>query len=319
MALDLLALCVLASFALVGAWRGAVAGLISLASLLCSYAAGVLAALRLGPMVAPALGVPLWVGAPLAGSVAFAVVFFVCAVGGIWVCRWDRRRVKKDGRSARDRLGGACFGALRGALVVLLIGVLTLWLDAARVFSGAESRAEASASTPLRRATRAVVATGVELALGGGPGAVLAAKVLADPAETLTQLQHVLQHPRIATLGGDREFWSDVEHGAVDTALSRGSFVALLHDAALRRELAELGLMEPAAAGDPAAFRQATRDVLVELGPRLRRIHSDPEVLALAHDPEIAGLLEAGEVVELIQNPRFTGLVARALREPESG
>jgi hypothetical protein len=77
--------------------------------------------------------------------------------------------------------------------------------------------------------------------------------------------------------------------------------------------------MEPAAAGDPAAFRQASRDVLAEVGPRLRRLREDPELRAVAQDPEIAGLLEAGEVLGLMRNPRFAGLVARALHAPESG
>ena len=317
MGFDLLALAILIAFAGLGALRGTVAGLVSATSLLLAYGAGVVAALRSGPGIAAGLGIPLWVGAPLAGSLAFGAVFLLLAGLGLWVRRWDRRRVGQSGRTARDRAGGALCGALRGGLVVLLIGVLALWLDAARALAG---RAPGEPSTsPLRRATQAAVELGVSSALRESPGSALAANLLARPSESFGRLQAVLAHPHFIALTEDRAFWSYVEHGALDAALNRRAFLQISHDTALRRDLAALGLVETTAAEDPVAFRAATRSVLAEVGPRLQRLRSDPELLALAEDPEIVRLLESGEVVGLMRNPRFAKLVARALDTPDAG
>jgi len=317
MGFDLLALVVLLAFAGLGALRGTVAGLVSVASLLLAYSAGVIAALRSGPGVAAALGIPLWVGTPLAGSVAFGAVLLLCAGMGLWVRRWDRRRVKNDGRTARDRCGGAICGAMRGSLVVLLIGVLALWLDAARALSA--GRDTELQTTPLRSATQTAVKLGVNGVLGDSPSSVFAGKLLARPAQSLVQLQEVLGHPHFVALSEDRSFWNYVEHGAVDAALNRRAFLRVAHDAALRGDLAALGLVDAAAADDPAVFRAAIATVLLEVGPRLQRVRSDPELLALAEDPEIVGLLEAGEVVGLMRHPHFAKLVARALEAPDAG
>ncbi len=311
--LDLLAFGTLALFVAAGAWRGTVAGLLSTAGLVFGYLAGALAAWTLGPRLAELTGQPQLLTAPLVGTLAFLGVAIAIGIAGIFVRAWDRERVRETGRSGLDRTGGACLGALRGALVVLLLGILANWLHAAEVFAGRQS---AEATSPLRAMTQRIVGGGLGAVLGDSPEAVVTARMIAQPATSLTSLQRVVEHPRMAELAGDRGFWTLVENGAVDSALNRGSFYGILHDPALRGELADVGLVEAGAAEDPRVFRERAKEVLREVGPRVARARHDPELHALARDPEIADLLQRRDVVGLLRNPRFSSTVQRLLREP---
>lgn len=311
--LDLVAALVFVLFVALGAWRGAIAGLVSTSSLVLGYLAGAVAAWQFGPRLAELTGQPGILAAPIVGSLAFLAVFVCMGVAGYFVRRWDRERVGESGRSALDRSGGALFGALRGGLIVLLLGILANWLHAAEVFAG---RQLADATSPLRAMTQRVVGGGLEAMLGNSPQAKLTARMIARPATSLTSLRTVVEHPRITALAEDRGFWTLVENGAIDSALNRGSFYGILHDPALRNELAEVGLVGTGAAQDPGVFRIRAKEVLQEVGPRVARARSDAELRELAHDPEIARLLQQRDVVGLLRNPRFSNTVQRLLKDP---
>jgi hypothetical protein len=117
----------------------------------------------------------------------------------------------------------------------------------------------------------------------------------------------------VGELRDDALFWSRVEHGDVDGALHRASFVRLARDAELRRRLHALGLVDAAGAGDPAAFRDAMADLLAELGPRLRALREDPELEHLMQDPEVLERARAGDSIALASDARVRALAARAL------
>lgn len=316
--LDLIGLAILLLFAAVGAFRGALATVLSLVTLVASYAAGIAAATRLGAPVGERLGLPALLGPPLAGTLGFLAAFVLLSLIVRLLCRAERERRGELPRDALDRVGGGLFGAVRGALVVVLVGWLALWLDAARTLRAtpdatASSRPLAEGSA-VGAVARTVVEVGVEAALSdAGAGGKLAARMLARPTDTLTAVQSIVDNPRIATLGNDRAFWTYVEHGAVDAALNRASFYRILHDPELRGELAQIGLIGPEAASDPGVFRQEAKQVLSDVGPRLRRLREDPELAELSNDPEVSALLAQGNVLGLLRHPGFQRVVSRAL------
>jgi hypothetical protein len=123
--------------------------------------------------------------------------------------------------------------------------------------------------------------------------------------------RRVLAHPGIVELQRDAQFWALLEGGAVDRALWRPSFQAVAGDAALRTDLAALGMIDADAAADPAAFEAALTPVLQEVGTRVARLRTDPEVRALLRDPEIVSLLERGDTLGLLTHPAFQDLVRR--------
>jgi hypothetical protein len=315
MGFDLLALLVLLACAAFGARRGALASGLSLAGLVVGYGISIVAGRWLAAPVAASLGVPTLLGGVIAGTAAFVFVSIDAAVLS-WVLR---RRAGAPSRASR--IGGALFGALRGALVVLLIGVLALWLDAWRAITGAAPEAPSAAATPLREATRTAIEAGVETALGHGtPEAAVTAHLLARPAESLEQLQSLAASPEIAALAADQGFWTDVESGDVGAALSQPSFVHLQWSGARRRELAALGVVDPAAAADPGLFALAARDALEQLGPRLRALREDPDLAALARDPAVADLVARHDLLGLLAHPGFQRVLAHALdAEPPRG
>jgi hypothetical protein len=152
----------------------------------------------------------------------------------------------------------------------------------------------------------------VEAALSdAGSGARVASQLASNPAETLKSLQELLEDPRIRAVQEDRLFWSYVQHGAVENALNRGSFWRVVNDEELRGQLADLGLIDEAAAQDPRVFREAVGELLGEVGPRLKGLAEDAELQELARDPEIVAMLESGDTMGLLGHPGVQKIVSR--------
>ena len=306
--LDVLALLLLAIFAGLGARRGALATGLSLAGLVCGYAAAIFAATHLGGIAADLCGVSPFFGAPIAGTLAFGFVALDFAIVSFVL-----RRRNAAAPTVGSRIGGACFGALRGSLLVLLIGVLALWTDALPRLADRSASDEPAVETPLRSVARAAVTAGVEAALGDTPGADLAAHALAQPGEAIEQLRALAATPEIAALAEDREFWAYVEGDAVQAALAQPSFQRIQWNTKLRRELAAVGIVDEISAGDPSIFALEMRGALEKVGPRLRQLREDPDLARLANDPAVVDLVQRRDVVGLLGNPGFQRVLTRAL------
>jgi uncharacterized membrane protein required for colicin V production len=303
----------LAIFAALGARRGARATGLSLAGLVVGYVAAIYAGRYLGDVAANTFGVSPLLGAPIAGTLAFAFVSLDFSV-----LSWVLRRRGDDAISPASRVGGALFGLARGSFVVLLLGVLALWVDAMPQLASREASGEPSADTPLRAVTRVAVQAGVETALGDTPGADLAARVLSQPAVAMGQLRALVARPEISALAEDRDFWAYVEADSVPVALNQPSFQRLQWNAELRQELAALGVVDPIAAGDPALFALEMRGVLEKIGPRLHQLRSDPDLAKLAADPAVVLLVQRRDVIGLLANPAFQQVVGKLLAPPST-
>jgi uncharacterized membrane protein required for colicin V production len=306
--IDAIALLVLAVFAWRGARRGALASGLSLAGFALGYAAAIFAALYGGGIAAELCGVSPLFGAPIAGTVAFLFVSVGLAIVSLVL-----RRRSDDVPSAASRIGGACFGALRGSLLVLLIGVLAVWIDALPQLATRAASDAPVVDTPLRTVARAAVAVGVETALGDTPGADLVAHTLAQPAEAIEQLRVLAATPEIAALAGDREFWAYVEADAMQAAVAQPSFQRLQWNAKLRGQLAAVGFVDEISAGDPSIFALEMRGALEKIGPRLRQLREDPDLARMANDPAIIELVQRRDVVGLLAHPEFQDVLTRAL------
>jgi len=306
--LDIVVVALLAGFALAGGLRGRLAAALSVINLLLAYAVAALAAVVGGPGLASRLGWPEVLGAAVIGAAAFLLSYFALGRLARFLKHREQRHLRGP-RSFGDRFTGACFGFLRGGLVVLLLSFAAIWLDALRSTGGAEFL------PPLGRSraawvTESLVEKGVSAAVSG-PGGRLAARVVARPGASIAEMETLVEDPRIRTLREDAIFWTYVEDGSVDAAMNRASFFAITHDDAMRARLAKLGLVDEAAGADPAEFRRAAGEVLREVGPRLRGLRDDPELQKLLQDPEVVALVQSGDTLALLAHPGFRGLVAR--------
>ena len=119
--LDLALLGVLLVSALAGLWRGLVFEVLSLLGWVAAY----VAAQVLDPVVAPLLpiGVP---GSALNHGAAFAITFVLALVVWGLLARSIRTLLRATPLSGLDRLLGALFGLLRGAVLLLAIATLVL-------------------------------------------------------------------------------------------------------------------------------------------------------------------------------------------------
>lgn len=306
--IDLAGVGLLGIFVGIGAMRGFVAGILGVLALIAAYAISYFAADPLSGPVAESLGTEPLVGWLLAGMAVFALAWLVFSLASrIWLRRW---RERTDGMTRADRIGGALLGGAQGTLVAVLLYWAVGQAQASGLF-GAPGEPSA-----LVQASQHVVQGGAQVVLGGEGGNPLAARMVADPVGTANQLQKVLEAPAMTDLQGDELFWQYVSSGAIDSALNQASFMRAANDAELRKRIVELGVMPEAALDDPRAFRDATREALVEVAPRLQAIREDPAISELAADPEVRRALEAGDVLSLATNPKIRELVSRALADP---
>ena len=316
MVFDAVGLAILVAFVALGAFRGSFAGFLRVTTVAVAYAAGFMAATRLGKVAAVLSGSSRLVSSMLLGAGVFAFVYLAGTVVSALLIRWERDRRDDRPRGGFDRFGGACFGALQAGLALLLLVVLGSVLDAA-YHAGLPQGIDASHSL-LVGSTRVVVANGLGRVLGDGPGSQLAVKLVANPGDALGSLRQLLASPPFARLQQDSEFWEMLGSGDVDLALGRTSFFQLMHDDATRARLADLGLVPEAARSDPNAFRTALRTTLEAAAPRIRAIRSDPAITQLASDPEVQHALDGGNGMALLAHPGFRELLDRIMRDYEN-
>jgi len=307
--LDIVTLVILAGFSVAGLLRGVLVTGMGLLSLLVAYTVAFVCAKAFGAEVAARFELNDLLGPPLVGAVSFLAAYFAMGLLTTLLKRREQRR-RTGPRSARDRFLGASLGLVRGGLVVVLLCVMAIWLDALRSTGRAEFLPAVSGSRAVA-VTGDVVEAGVAAALSdAGPGARVAARLVARPATSLVDLQTVLENPHIGRLQRDSLFWTYVESGAVDAALNRGSFIDVLHDRDLQEGFAALGVIERDAVGDPNAIRELAERALREIGPRIRGLREDPELARLMSDPEILSLVESGDTLSLLAHSGFRSFVS---------
>lgn len=311
--LDLIGLGVLGLFMLLGLLRGTLASVMRIISLVLAYGAAITLGSAFGPAVADSMSLPDLLGVPIAGSIAFAVTYLICAVAARLVQIWEQRRRGGEERSAADRMGGALFGGLQGAFLMLLIGWLGLWIDAGQATGALESLPDTSNSA-LGRVTQSVVEMGGSMLVDDhNAGARVALRMAARPKETMQGVQQIIENPRVRGLQQDRLFWAYVESGAIDAALNRPSFLGIAYDETLREELADVGLIQQHAATDARLFRNEARDALEQVSPRIRGLRNDPIMQELLNDPAVVAALQRGDHLALLQDPRFRKLVSHVM------
>ena len=315
--LDVVAFLALAGLATLGLVRGTLATALRIIALVGAYVAAVFGSTAFAPLAAERLNVPEVLGLAAAGSATFIAAYATLGIASALIARWERRRRRGAPRSAADRAGGAALGGAQGALVVMLLGWLGLWLQAGQSGGALGSLPDASGAR-VSMLTQTVVEKGAEAMLDeNANGARAAIRAVVRPTETIENVTALANGPRMRTLQQDKLFWSYVEHGAIDAALNRGSFLGAAYDSTFRGQLFELGLVNKAAASDPRLFRNKVREVLEEVGPRIQVLREDPELEGLMDDPEIAQAVASNDTLALLTNPKFRRLLRRVMDGPQ--
>jgi uncharacterized membrane protein required for colicin V production len=307
--LNAVAAVVLAACIAAGAWSGALATGLRIATLVLAYAAGAL----LGPALAPAIGAQLGLAGMAATVAACTAAFVVAYVLLAIASRFARKLGPREnvGRSPRDRFLGACFGAMRGFVLAVTVVYAAMWFDALRA-TGAGAVVPEIGDSLAADVTSGVMRSAIESTVDTSqPSGRLAARFASRPAVAAAELQGVIDDPNFAELRSDARFWNDVEDGNVAAALQRRSFTAFAADAQLRQRLAHLGLVADEAALDPEVFRQSMGQALEEIGPRLRELRDDPAMQELLADPAVVAMAQNGDTLGLLLHPKFRALVSR--------
>jgi len=318
MLLDLIFIGILLAMAGFGAWRGAVVTGSGLAGLVFGYAGAGLAAMTLSDWVARTLVVPGLLAPAIAGTIGFAVTWLLVSSVADVVVAWDAERLDSQERGPIDRGLGGVFGLARGSLIVVLLALFASWLDAARdlgAVDGLAAMPDAETSS-VAALTGDLVEVAVSKAISdSGPAGEMAARITARPGVALGSVQSILEDDRLTDVFEDKLFWTLIMNQDIDYAMNRNSIRSIVKDPVMRGRFADLALVEEGAREDPELFRNAMAEVLTEVGPRISRLHQDPELAELARDPEIIQLVESGSTLALISHPRLRKIVERVSKD----
>jgi hypothetical protein len=160
----------------------------------------------------------------------------------------------------------------------------------------------------------ALAAAAGRIAASGDGTTRLTAKLVADPADSLSALSALAADPRLQVLQFDRSFWEDLQRGDVESALARPTFAEVSRDAGLRRRLAELGVVSEESALDGQRFHAELSQAMSDLAPRLARIQADPAFQSLLVDEALRERVRAGDTLALLGDPRLQQILADASR-----
>ena len=248
----------------------------------------------------------------VSGSAMFVVAYLVLGIAARFARRLGPR--ENTGRSPRDRFLGATFGAVRGALLAMMVVYLAMWFDALRATGAAAVLPEIGDSVAAD-VTSGVVQSAIESAVDTSRarralhGALRgAARGLGGraPGESST-----IRTSR--ELRGDARFWNDVEDGNLDAALQRSSFHELAQRcAAAAAGSRDLGLVTDEAALDAESVpRNRSHRCSRRSGRGCAGCTTTPPMQELLADPAVVAMLENGDTLGLLAHPKFRELVSR--------
>lgn len=304
--LDLLVVAFVLLFGWLGARGGPLQAGLRLAAIPFAYGAAFAAASFFGTVLAASLAVPELAGQVLAGSGAFLLVYgALSTIAGV-----AGRRAREEGVPAPAQLAGGVLGALRAAVLLIPILWVANLAEGARQSGVGEGLPDLSASQ-LREAPSSLLEAGADATLGEGAEGRMARRWIAHPGTTLTALNEVMEDPNLRILQSDQGFWRDLEDGRVAAAMARPTWHQLASDPSFRQQLGALGLVTPDAVGDDARFRAELTQTLADVGERIGRVRSDPQLEELLADPDVQRQLQEGDTLALLADPRFQQLVAR--------
>lgn len=309
--LDLIGIVFLGVFMLTGLLRGTLMSLVRIVTIVLAYAAAMWAAPRFGAELGQRLSLPGPIGMSLMGTLAFVGAYVACSGATFFIRNWERRRLEGEGRSPLDHIGGAVFGAVQGGIIVILLGWLGLWVEAGQA-TGSLGGLPSTENSALTKISQKVVETGAETLIDESePAGRFTINMVSRPKQTVEGVQEVMSNDRMQDLQNDQLFWSYVETGAVEAALNQGSFLGLIHDESLRRDLAGLGVIPGDAAEDPGKFKTEARKALSQIGPRINELKTSQTMQSLENDPAIIAMVEAGDYAGLLADPRVRKLLSQ--------
>jgi len=312
---DLIALAILVIFITWGASRGTLWSALRLGVMLGAYAAGIFGAHLFAPFVTERFPELELLALPLGGSIAFLLALCVLGIAAAVISKRADLNRAQESRTKSDHLGGALIGAMRGGLIVLLVGILGNYLEQAQ-HAGLVSELPSLEHSFIAMGSGTLAERSIEQVLDKkDPASKLTAQLAIHPAETAEKIQSVMENPRVVRLREDSTFWSRARSGDIRGAMNQLAFRRLAYDDQFRNQLAELKLIDAQTAEDPELFKKQIAETYTQLAPRIEHLKTDPAVQKLMHDEEILELARNGSITALLTHPDFIRAVQAVMSQ----
>ena len=313
---DLLALAVIAAYAVRGFIRGLTASLLRLLGLAGSSFAAWLFWGWAGRRLHALFGTPPVLAYALGAALVFLIAY-VIFLGLVYLIR-RRIKAKKAQTAAKprypwaDKLSGAalgaCFGVLVAAALVWLYSVAGLTLAGAAWPDIRDSAAG--------RVSGLIIQTEAYLFARAATNAPALSRIIArsvsDPKAAVEDAQRIIRNPEVAALVHDAQFTGAVLKADREAIKGSPRLNRLLEDPEFLRSARDLRLLPVAT--ETASTREQVAEQLARVGRKITRISGDPEIQDALRDGAIQKMLDEKDIGGLVQDERVWKLAGRTLQ-----
>ncbi len=313
---DLVALAVIAFYAVRGFRRGLAASLLGFLGVTASLVAAWLLWDWAGRRLNASFGMPMVLACALGASLVFLVTdatFFLT----VYLIR--RRRKRKQAQPAAkpkypraDKLSGASLGACIGILTAAAV----IWMyTAAGLMPGAAAWPDIRGSAAARLSGLIIGAEAWLFARAVTDDATLSrivARSVSDPKAAVEDVQSIKQNPKVVELLQDVRFTDAVYKGDAEAIEANPRWKRLLEDPEFLRCARETGFL-PAESDAAHAPGQAAEE-LARVGRKMTQISADPEVRDVLRDRDFQEMLNGGDLGKLLQDERTWKQAGRVLQ-----
>jgi len=313
---DLVALAVVAAYAVRGFMRGLIGSLLHELGLALSLFAAWLLWGWAGRRLIGSFGAPVVLGYALGALFVFLIVHAVFVVLVYFIRRRRKARRAQAGVKPKypwaDKVSGAafgaCFGILTAALLVCLYNVASLTPTAA-AWPDIRDSAASRLSSPVIRAVSYVFA---RVAANDPALSRIIARTMSNPKAAAEDARRIKQNPDVAALAQDARFTDAVLRGDRKAIEDNPRLNRLLENPEFLRSARDLRLL-PAESATVSTREQAAEE-LVRAGRRISRIRTDPEIQDALRDGVIRKMVEDGDLSGLAQDERVWKIGRRAMQ-----
>jgi hypothetical protein len=313
---DLLALAVIAVYAVRGFMRGLTARLLGLLGLAVSFFAAWLFWGWAGRRLNAFFGVPLVLACALGAALSFLaayVVFF----GLVHLVR--RRNKSRRAQTAAkpqypwaDKLSGAALGACVGALMAA--GLVWMY-NAASLTPGGAAWPDIR-DTAAARLSGLIIQSEAYLFARAATDDPALSRIIARSASDLKaaveDIQRIQRNPEVAALAHDAQFADAVLKADREAIKGNPRLNRLLEDPEFLRSARDLRLLPTES--DAAATREQAAEQLARAGRKMSRIRADAEIQDVLRDGAIQEMAEDGDFGRLVQDERAWKLAGRVMQ-----
>jgi uncharacterized membrane protein required for colicin V production len=331
MYVDAVAVGLVLFYGLMGYRYGLTGALINLAGMVGGYLAAVWYSKDAAILLAQRTGMSPLIALPIASFALFLLV-----TRGFYLLHLIVRKLLEGDKSGpsplltADRMGGLAFGLTKGGVIVAFL----LWGLPTLIGSGELAQRmglnDSALTTVVQSGIQTVTRYGAGLLVDDPNAQSVIAQAIARPRYTVTELGKLAANPKLRAVTSNPVVAEAVRKQGMIGLVNSGAFDEVLADREFQQGLTNIGFNprdgQAISREDVGRFVQDMNNRVEAKMASMKSAASSPEMTAFLQDPGVQEKLKAGQISEVLQDPRLTralgmatGTQPTAAPQPDAG